>query len=134
VDKPKDRIDVIYQRVGHQIARLRFKANQTQEQLAGKAGLSRTSIVLIERGRQRIPIDRLYRIARELEVDIKEILPSMEDVFQNFQDQENEEMPFDESIDELNASEVTLIRKLIKKGLLEAKNETKPSKKGKGNS
>ena len=48
----------------------------TQEQLAAKLRLTRTSITNIERGRQHIQLHVLYRLARSLEVEVLDLLPS----------------------------------------------------------
>lgn len=49
--------------------------NQTA--LAETVKMSRSSIVNIEKGRQGIPIDRLYLIAYSLDKDISFFLPEM---------------------------------------------------------
>ena len=58
------------------LAEVRRKKDVSQEMLADELGLSRTSVTNIEKGRQPIQLHSLYRIARLLGVEIKEILPS----------------------------------------------------------
>ena len=40
-------------------------------------------MVLIEKGRQRVPVDGLYRFAKVLECEIVDLLPPLEQVFGN---------------------------------------------------
>jgi len=59
---------------------LRKEKSLTQDELASLAELTRPSIVHIEQGKQRLPIDRLYRIALALQVSINELLPDVDSV------------------------------------------------------
>lgn len=47
----------------------------TQDQLAKAVGLTRTSVVNIEKGRQKVPLDTLYEMARVLGTTVHELLP-----------------------------------------------------------
>ncbi len=71
----RKRDDGLYQAIGLKIEKLRNKRKLTQESLAETCGLTRTSIVHIERGRQKLPIDRLYSIAEALQVTVFDLLP-----------------------------------------------------------
>jgi len=71
----RKRIDELYTEIGDAVRRFRDERQLTQKQLAESSGLTRTSIVHIEKGEQRIPIDRLYKIAVALGVQIMDILP-----------------------------------------------------------
>ena len=66
--------EYVYREIGDNIQRLRDKKRLTQEALAARVGLSRTSIVHIEKGRQKPPLDKLYLIAELLDVDVFELL------------------------------------------------------------
>lgn len=68
----------LYPEIGKAISRQRRAATPkvSQEQLAASVGLSRASIVNIERGRHRIQIHTLYDIAQALGVDAHSLLPS----------------------------------------------------------
>lgn len=79
--RPRLRIQRVYSLIGAQIKALREKKNILQEDLARRAGLTRPSIVLIENGSQRLPIDRLYSIAKALEITPSQLLPEIKDVF-----------------------------------------------------
>jgi transcriptional regulator with XRE-family HTH domain len=57
----------------------RIAANVTQESLAEAVGLSRTSIVNIEAGRQGIALHRLFDIADALEVPFTALVPRSDD-------------------------------------------------------
>lgn len=52
----------------------------SQDELAGAASLSRTSIVNIERGRQGVSIATLYRLAAALVCSPGELLPPQHEV------------------------------------------------------
>lgn len=49
----------------------------TQEELARRVGMTRTSITNIERGRQKVQLHTLYDIAAALDTPIQNLLPPM---------------------------------------------------------
>lgn len=49
----------------------------TQDQLGKAVGLTRTSVVNIEKGRQKVPLDTLYEIARALGTTVHSLLPAV---------------------------------------------------------
>ncbi|MDO8649645.1 MAG: helix-turn-helix transcriptional regulator [Candidatus Peregrinibacteria bacterium] len=59
------------------IRRLRFERNMTQEELALRTGVSRQTIMSIERGRTNPSILLAYKISSALGVDLTEVF-SME--------------------------------------------------------
>lgn len=65
-----------YYQLGMNIQEARKAAGVSQEILANKVAISRTSIVNIEKGRHRIAAHMLVLIAEALEVKIDTILPS----------------------------------------------------------
>jgi transcriptional regulator with XRE-family HTH domain len=67
--------------IGKRIAKARAAKHLTQTELAERAHLSRTSLVLIEIGQQGIRLNRLFEIARELGKEPAELLPKLKDVF-----------------------------------------------------
>jgi transcriptional regulator with XRE-family HTH domain len=73
-------VEQIYKELGRRIAIARGEANMTQERLAGAIGLSRTSVVNVEAGRQRLSIHQLYRIADALDRQPSEFLPPSPDL------------------------------------------------------
>jgi transcriptional regulator with XRE-family HTH domain len=56
-------------------ARQREGAELSQEKLAKRVGMSRTSITNIEKGRQQIPLHMLYSLADALGLDPVALLP-----------------------------------------------------------
>lgn len=68
--------DPLYQTIGERIVRARSAASLSQSKLAKKVGVSRTSIVNIESGRQRAPLHLLWQIAEALEVEAADVLPT----------------------------------------------------------
>lgn len=69
---------LLYKTIGANIEKYRKEASLTQSQLSEKVGFARTSIVQIERGEQRISIDKLYKISDVLNKDIMVFLPKQE--------------------------------------------------------
>ena len=61
--------------IGARLSQLRSEKGLTQEDLASRLLLSRTSIVNIESGRQQLTMDNLYRISMSLDCPISTILP-----------------------------------------------------------
>ncbi len=78
---PRTRIDRLYSQIGSRIRDARKAKGLSQENLAKEVALERPSIVLIESGRQKLPIDRLYTIAKALEIQLQELLPPLADIF-----------------------------------------------------
>jgi len=68
--------DLIYQSIGKLVRIRREKLNLTQDDLAQRVGLKRTSITNIEKGRQRIQVHTLYDLATALEVDLPALVPT----------------------------------------------------------
>jgi transcriptional regulator with XRE-family HTH domain len=79
--RPRTRIQRVYSLIGSRIKAVRQKKEISQEELAKLAGLTRPSIVLIENGSQRLPIDRLYNIAKALQTSPTQLIPEIKDVF-----------------------------------------------------
>ena len=69
------RSDDIYKLIGENIKIIRRARKMTQEELARFVGLKRASVVHIEKGITRIPVDRLYFFAAALNCSIFELLP-----------------------------------------------------------
>lgn len=64
-----------YREFGRKLCEARRAAKITQEALGQAIGLSRTSIVNIEKGRQPVPIDIAVRIATSLGTEMTRLLP-----------------------------------------------------------
>ena len=60
--------------LGERIRALREKRSLTQEQLAGKAGISVKHVSNIERGAVKVSLQFMAAIARALEIPVKDIL------------------------------------------------------------
>lgn len=63
------KIERCYKRFGQNLRNVRIACDLTQEALAKRVGLTRTSIVNIEAGRQRILLDDVQRFAAALRTD-----------------------------------------------------------------
>jgi len=68
--------DYIYSEIGKRIREAREKKGLTQQELGDLVDLTRTSITNIERGKQKIQIDGLYRFAYSLGVSAFDFLPN----------------------------------------------------------
>jgi transcriptional regulator with XRE-family HTH domain len=77
------RIEKVFALTGHKIRIAREKTGLSQDELATKVQLKRSSMVLIESGKQRLPIDRLFTIARELGTTPQKLLPEIGEVFED---------------------------------------------------
>lgn len=69
------KVEILYQIIGENIKAAREKKKYTQQNLADKSGFKRSSLVHIEKGRNRLPIHKLYTLAEILGIQIYELLP-----------------------------------------------------------
>jgi transcriptional regulator with XRE-family HTH domain len=65
----------LYRMIGDNIRQAREKIPLSQTKLAEKLGISRVSIVNIEKGRQHAPMHTLWDIAENLGVEVVELIP-----------------------------------------------------------
>lgn len=72
---PSGDITRLYEEIGFRIHKARVQRRMTQRELAECLGHTRTSVVNIESGRQRIPVDLLVMIAEWLDVPVATLLP-----------------------------------------------------------
>lgn len=68
--------NVLYGTIGKLVRSAREHAELTQDELAQRVGLTRTSITNIENGRQNIQVHTLYAIAEALNLPTSALLPS----------------------------------------------------------
>lgn len=68
-------IQKFYIELGANIQAIRKQLKVNQDDLAKTVGLNRTSIVNIEKGRQKVLIHTLINIASALDADLKDLLP-----------------------------------------------------------
>jgi len=64
----------LYQLIGHRLRKVRSSKKLSQDKVAKKAGLSRTSITNIEHGRHSLLVHTLFRLAGALEVEPLELI------------------------------------------------------------
>jgi transcriptional regulator with XRE-family HTH domain len=70
-----DGYDTLYEALGQRVAQARISARLSQGKLAERVGVTRASIVNIERGRQRPPLHLLWQIAAAANVDLLRLIP-----------------------------------------------------------
>jgi transcriptional regulator with XRE-family HTH domain len=69
--------DELYRGIGIRIRQERERRGWTQGELADRVGLGRTSMTNIEGGRQRLLVHQLWRIARALSIQARDLLPDL---------------------------------------------------------
>lgn len=72
--------DEIYREVGRKIRQTRENQHLSQDSLAQRLGISRTSMVNIEAGRQRTPLHVLWQTAELLETKLTLLIPTPEEL------------------------------------------------------
>lgn len=70
--KPESKL--LYRQVGARIEQIRSTLGITQDELAKKVGLTRTSVTNIEAGRQVITLDGLMKFCEAFHITPKQIL------------------------------------------------------------
>jgi transcriptional regulator with XRE-family HTH domain len=75
-------MDGLYKQFGKQLRDLRRAAGLTQDQVAERVKLKRTSITNIERGRQHIALHQLYLLANAVGKAPSDLLPDAEPTLQ----------------------------------------------------
>ncbi len=60
---------------GKKLRELRRKVGLSQEELGFKSGLHRTYIGSIERAEQNISVDNIHKLAKALDVKVKDLFP-----------------------------------------------------------
>lgn len=68
--------DLLYREVGRLIRQARKGAGLTQDELADKVQMARTSITNIEYGQQKVQLHTLYALAEVLNIAVKDLLPT----------------------------------------------------------
>jgi transcriptional regulator with XRE-family HTH domain len=71
--------NVLYHLVGERIRKARSRAKLSQAKLALALGLSRTSVVNIEAGRQKAPLHVLWQVAEILGTEAALLIPNQEE-------------------------------------------------------
>src|SRR5215475_6738399 len=74
--------DEIYRGVGRKIRQTRVNQNLSQDSLAQRLGISRTSMVNIEASRQRTPLHVLWQIAELLETKLTLLIHEPEELLE----------------------------------------------------
>jgi transcriptional regulator with XRE-family HTH domain len=68
--------DDLYRALGESVAARRRALRKTQAEVAATLGLSRASLANMERGRQKVLLHQVYRLAEALELgDVRKLLP-----------------------------------------------------------
>ena len=73
-------IEPIYVDLARRLREARRKRGLTQAELAEKAGMTRTALVTVERGKQRLAVHHLVALANALEMEPAMLLPKLGDL------------------------------------------------------
>jgi transcriptional regulator with XRE-family HTH domain len=65
---------VILERFSERLRRLRLAKGLTQEEMAARAGFSRSYYTQVESGKRNVALLNLYRLAQSLEISLKDLL------------------------------------------------------------
>lgn len=111
----KEEQSEFYKKVGILIRNARSKANYKQEYVANEIGLTRTSLVNIEQGIQKIQLHALLEVAKILDVNFLDLIPGVVDVDKKF-DKKSEQTLSKEIDKQVNDTEATfdILKKFIK--------------------
>jgi len=71
----KNHTKAFYEAFGERVRSYRSAGGMTQEELAAKVGLSRTSITNIEKGNQQVLLHQLQIFSEALAVRVEQLLP-----------------------------------------------------------
>jgi len=83
----------IYGQVGGRVAAARRRKGWSQTDLAKRARLTRGSVANIELGRQRAPLETVWRIGEALGIEPRMLLPSMSDFSAKIEVRETPHLP-----------------------------------------
>jgi transcriptional regulator with XRE-family HTH domain len=72
--------DDLYGEVGRRLRQARVTQGLSQERLAQQLGISRASVVNIEAGRQRAPLNLLWQFSETLATDLSLLIPRREEL------------------------------------------------------
>lgn len=104
----------IYQIIGNKIKEFRNKAELSQKKLAENIGLKRITLINMEKGKQKIPLDILYLIANIFSLQIFSLLPTDEEIKKIIY--EKKEKKFDSlSEKDLSEEEKNIIKNILNK-------------------
>ncbi len=96
--------------IGRKIMKLRTDYGLTQISCADCIGISRSSIVNIEKGRQALTIDNLYKLADVLECEVSDILPMVSQIITPMELPES----LIKELDKIAGSKTAKAKKLLK--------------------
>ncbi len=70
-----DEVSDVFVRFGERLRQVRQRVGVSQEKLADMAGLHRTYVSSVERGKRNISLLNIERLARALGVDLPDLMP-----------------------------------------------------------
>lgn len=105
--------DLLYRELGRRVAARRSELKINQQSLADRIGLTRGSVANIERGKQRIPLHQLYRLAAALDDTPVEALLPQKDLEEAPKPSVPFELRLSKVTDEFSAEEQASIQKAL---------------------
>ena len=67
----------LYEIVGRRVREARKTSNLTQEELASRVNMTRTSVTNIEKGRQKLLLHTLFDLAAAMKVPVVQLIPEL---------------------------------------------------------
>jgi transcriptional regulator with XRE-family HTH domain len=103
---------LLYTFIGQQVKSHRQALKITQDQLAERIGVTRTSVTNIEAGSQKLPLHLLYRICEVLNLnDVASLIPSVSDTVKSV---EPEVVEFDGKSAQMPPKTASFVRGILK--------------------
>lgn len=99
---------VIYEEMGQRIRSLRKQLRLTQDELAQRVGLTRTSITNIENGNQTVPVHLVYELCKALGTTPTALLPDPAELLRSDDIVQNVAFP----TGDLSTEELSWVRKI----------------------
>lgn len=73
-------IERLYSHISERLKARRDEKHITQELLARRSGVARSSIANFEKGRQRLPLHSLYQLCAALDIEPGSVLPTIAEI------------------------------------------------------
>lgn len=102
--------DTLYKHIGRLVKFYRQASKVTQDELAERVGVTRTSITNIESGSQKLPLHLLFRICAALNLEAADILPRLSDVVTH---EEQETIKIDGQTKQMSPRTATFVRGIL---------------------
>lgn len=101
----------LYTLIHEKLTACRDAKRMTQELLARRSGVARSSIANFESGRQRLPLHSLYQLCAALDIEVTSLLPTIIEVTQTASEQK---ASAHENLPAKTAESIEMLRRQLK--------------------